>query len=397
MVENDNKEDELVKIGLIKETKEHERRVALIPHDVWWLTKQNFNVHVQAGAGVESNFSDQEYIDAGAIIVKNIKDLCSKSEILLGLNLQHSLQRHQKFLKTKHILVGLLRPIEKSRFLDKMKTQNVTIFDLALMPRIARAQSMDILSSMATIAGYQSIITAADMSPRLLPMLITAAGTVAPAKVFIIGAGVAGLQACATAKRLGAIVDAYDVREAAQDQILSVGATPVKLILSEHEHNEDENGYATEKNQSFLEQQREALKPLMAKYDIIVTTASIPNRVAPILITKTMIETMKSGSIIVDLSAESGGNTEITELGEVIDFHQTTVIGPTEIASFKPMHASQMVSHNIKQFLTLLGNESPLKPNFDDDIIRETCLFSKGKIITPPQKPASTDKTKETS
>ncbi|MBL6734642.1 MAG: NAD(P) transhydrogenase subunit alpha [Shewanellaceae bacterium] len=383
-----------MKIGLLKELKKDERCVALTPQDVAWLIKNDFSVSVQSGTGSDAQISDQDYLKVGAEVLKTQKQILDQAQIIIGLNLHHSLQRSIKYLQEKHILVSMFDPFNNIKFLNKLNKQRTTVFALEMLPRITRAQSMDVLSTIGTIAGYQAVISAADLSPQLLPMMITAAGTLSPARVLVIGAGVAGLQACATAKRLGAIVEAYDVREATQEQIISVGAKPVSLNLIA-DNLENSQGYANEPSKNFLKLQQQGLEQVLLNKDIVITTASIPGKKAPILMTEDMIEKMKKGSVIIDLAAASGGNTELTEVGEIIEYEGITIVGIDNITSYKSLHASQMFGNNIRNFINLLQQNTDESAAFKDDILLESCICQQGQFINQSLKKLA-KKVKET-
>jgi NAD(P) transhydrogenase subunit alpha len=374
-----------VKIGLLKELKKDEKCVALTPQDIAWLIKNDFSVYVQSSAGLETQISDQDYIDAGAKVLKTPKQIIDHSHVIIGLNLQHSLQRSIKYLQPHHTIISMFDPFNNLKFLTKLNKQKSTVFALEMLPRITRAQSMDVLSTIGTIAGYQAVISAADLSPQLLPMMITAAGTLSPARVLVIGAGVAGLQACATAKRLGAIVEAYDVREATQEQIISVGAKPVSLHINEN-NLENSQGYTNEPSKSFIKLQQQGLEPVLLNKDIVITTASIPGKKAPTLISEVMIEQMKKGSVIIDLAASSGGNTELTEIGEIIEYEGVTIVGIDNISSYKSLHASQMFGNNIRNFINLLQQNTMESAAFKDDILLESCICQAGHFVNPSLK-----------
>tara|TARA_B100001094_G_C18190370_1_gene806781 strand:+ start:1784 stop:2956 length:1173 start_codon:yes stop_codon:yes gene_type:complete len=389
-----------VRIGLLKEVG-NTRCVALTPQDVAWLVAQKFQVYVQTGAGDTLHFSDIDYTHAGATLFKTNKQIIDTSDIIVGLHLKYSLQRSIKYLKPHHYVLGLLNPLHDDKFYKKLNKSKVTAFSPELIPRITRAQSMDVLSSIATLAGYQAVISAADLSTNILPMMMTAAGTLTPSKVLVMGAGVAGLQACATAKRLGAVVEAYDIRAATREQIISVGARPIILDIdndsSEPQDHENQSDYAKEQSQDFVSQQQKALTEVLASKDIIITTASIPGKPAPKLITKSMLKKMKEDAIVIDLAAASGGNTDVTKVGETIEYGSVTIMGLDDVTAFKPMHSSQMLSSNLKHFIALLGVKKTASPDFTDDIIRETCICHKGKIISAQlQTQSSKKKEKET-
>lgn len=372
-------------IGVPKELCPGERRVALIPANVTILTRKGLTVLVESGAGEASGYSDKEYQDAGAQLEQDRAAVFAQANIIIqvqapGSNNANGAEDLQS-LREGQILIGMMDPLAKPTIAQSYAQQGVTAFAMELIPRITRAQSMDVLSSMATIAGYKSVLMAAQASPRLFPMLMTAAGTLKPARVFIMGVGVAGLQACATAKRLGAVVEAYDVRPAAREQILSVGAKPVELDL-QTESAEGSGGYAKEQSEDFLKRQRELMTEVVAQQDVVITTAAVPGAKSPILVTADMVRAMKPGSIIVDLAAERGGNCELTRMGEIVVENGVTILGPENVPSMAPFHASQMYGKNVENLLGLLiDKEGQLNLDFEDEIIRDTVLSHQGKVV----------------
>jgi len=377
-----NKEWTMI-IGVVRETAPGERRVALVPPSVPSLVKQGATVVVEQGAGVAAGYPDDEYRDKGAEIVTR-EDLFGRADLLLavgeaaggpGADLRDRLREGQT-------VIGMLDPLGDPGGVARLADRRVRAFALELMPRITRAQSMDVLSSMATVAGFQAVLEAAGRLPRLFPMLMTAAGTLAPARVFVVGVGVAGLQAIATAKRLGAVVEAYDVRPAVRDQVISVGAKFVEFDL-ETADAEDAGGYAKEQSEEFLRRQQEQMQEVVVRNDVVVTTAAIPGKRAPVLVTEPMVRGMAPGSVIVDLAAERGGNCELTVPGEVVERHGVTIVGLTDLVSRKAYHASQMFSRNVEIFLKVLLKDGELAVDTSDEIVAGTLVCDGGEVVHP--------------
>ncbi len=369
-------------VGVPKETFPDESRVALIPQAVPSLTKAGFEILVESGAGEMAGFPDSEYSDKGAKVVKGRDKIFSKSKIVLqvrgyGANLKKG-KVDLKLFKEDQIVVGSHDPLTSSDAMKELAKRKVTTFAVELIPRITRAQSMDVLSSMATIAGYKAVLLAAENLPRMFPMMMTAAGTIAPARVFVIGAGVAGLQAIATAKRLGAVVKAYDLRPAVKEQIESLGAKFVELPV-EAKDAEDKGGYAKEMDESFYKRQREMMARIVAESDVVITTAVIPGKKAPLLITKDMVKKMPARSVLIDLAAEQGGNCELTESGKTIIKEGVTIMGPANIPSTVPYHASQMYSKNMATFLLHIIKDGKIIE--DDEIVTSTMVTQGGEIL----------------
>ncbi|OMH39391.1 Re/Si-specific NAD(P)(+) transhydrogenase subunit alpha [Motiliproteus sp. MSK22-1] len=368
-------------IGIPKEILQGERRVAMTPANVDALTHRGCSVLVQAGAGEEADFSDALYRQAGAEILHDRDELYARSEIITQVNVyQPQSDAEHCHLRPGQVVIGMMDPLGNPQQARKLAEKQITSIAMELIPRISRAQSMDVLSSMATIAGYKSVIMAASASARIYPMMMTAAGNLDPARVFIMGAGVAGLQAAATAKRMGAVVEAYDVRPAAREQILSVGAKPVALDL-EAEATEGKGGYAKAQGEDFLRRQREQMAAVLAAQDIVITTAAIPGAKSPILITAEMVMKMKAGAVIVDLASERGGNCELTEHGETVVEHGVTIIGPENVPASVPHHASQMYGNNIENLLLhLLDENGLLNLDFTDEILEQTVMSHDGVV-----------------
>lgn len=371
-----------MKLGLPKESHAGESRVAIIPANVARLLKNNLQVLVESGAGSNAGFTDEDYLQAGASIVSR-EQVFSDADIITVVNAKdEQLSELKSVIKPQQIVIGMMDPLAHPENAQALAETGATAIALELVPRITRAQSMDILSSMATIAGYKAVLLAAHKAPRLFPMMMTAAGTLKPARAFIMGVGVAGLQACATAKRLGAVVEAYDIRPAAREQIISVGAKPVELDL-EAENTETKGGYAAEQSDDFLKRQQQAMANVLAQQDIVITTAAIPGRKAPILITKEMVDGMKSGTIIVDLAAETGGNCELTELDKEVVYNGVTILGPSNVPGSAANHASQMYGTNIENLLKLLvTKDGELNLDFEDEIVKDTVVAYQGEVAS---------------
>lgn len=366
-------------IGVPKEICPGEKRVALIPANVAALVKKGREIIIEAGAGEASGYTDQEYVDAGAKIETDRGQLFNAAKVILqvqapGSNTDNGDDDIAQ-LKEGQTVIGMMDPLANPGISQEYAKKGVSALSMELIPRITRAQSMDVLSSMATIAGYKAVLIGAEQAPRMFPMFMTAAGTIKPARVFIMGAGVAGLQAAATAKRLGAVVEAYDVRPAAREQILSVGAKPIELDLDTGAA-EGSGGYAKEQGEDFLKRQRELMAEVLSEQDIVITTAAVPGAKSPILVTAEMVTKMKPGSIIVDLAAERGGNCDLTKLDEVvISDNDVTILGPKNVPSTVPFHASQMYGKNVENLLNLLFNdEGQLVLDFEDEIVSDTCI-----------------------
>lgn len=371
-------------VGVPKETFPGERRVALVPMVIPNLKKIGLDVIIQAGAGLASGYRDTDFQEKGATLVPSRADVFQQADIVTqvlsyGANDRTGRDDVQLFRRGQY-LIGFLRPLGTKEVVSEVAGSGISSFAVELMPRITRAQSMDALSSMATVAGYKAVILAADTVPRLFPMMTTAAGTITPARVLIIGAGVAGLQAIATAKRLGAVVSAYDVRPAVKEQIQSLGGRFVELPL-ETKDSQDAGGYAKAQDESFYQKQRELLGKVIAESDVVITTAVVPGKKAPILVTKEMVHGMAEGSVIVDLAAERGGNCELTVANETVVTNGVTIVGQINLASSVPYHASQMYARNLTNFLTLLVKEGKVSLRMEDEVIRETLLTQNGEIV----------------
>jgi NAD(P) transhydrogenase subunit alpha len=371
-------------VGVPKESYPGERRVALVPMVVPNLIKAGLEVAIQAGAGVEAGYLDSSYIEKGAKILSDraavfgaadiiVQVLSYGSNDLTGADDLPLLQRGQ-------ILIGFLRPLGSREIVQQIAAAGVSAFSVELIPRTTRAQAMDALSSMGTICGYKAVLIAADTLPKIFPMLTTAAGTITPARVLIIGAGVAGLQAIATARRLGAVVSAYDLRPAAKEQVQSLGGRFVELPI-EAKDAQDARGYGRAQDETFYARQRELLGQVIAESDVVIAAAVVPGKKSPVLVTKEMVERMAPGSVIFDLAAERGGNCELTRSGETIVEHGVTIIGRINLATEVPYHASQMYARNVTAFLLHLIKDGKLQLNQQDEIIRETLLTNGGEIV----------------
>ena len=372
-----------MKVGVPKETWPGETRVAVVPAAVAGLLKAGLEVAVEQDAGTAAGFTDDAYRAQGAALVSR-SDVFRTSDILLRVR---ATPGDPALLRPGQAVIGFADPLGAPGAVRALASSGASLFSMELMPRITRAQSMDALSSMATIAGYKAVLLAATTLPRMFPMLMTAAGTISPARVFVVGAGVAGLQAISAARRLGAKVEAYDVRPAVKEQVLSLGAKFVELAL-EAADAEDKGGYAKAQDESFYERQREMMMKVVAAHDVVITTALIPGRRAPILVTTAMVEAMAPGSVVVDLAAERGGNCELTRPDETVVHQGVTVLGPSNPPALVPYHASQMYSKNITTFLAhLLGRDgaaqATLPINTDDEITRETLLTRGGQVVHP--------------
>jgi H+-translocating NAD(P) transhydrogenase subunit alpha len=371
-------------VGVPKESYPGERRVALVPAVIPTLAKSGLEVIVETRAGEQAGYPDALYSQKGATIVPDRASIFSTADIVVqvlcyGAN-DISGKADIPLLRRGQILIGFLRPLGPVDTVQEIAAAGATTFAVELIPRTTRAQSMDALSSMATIAGYKAVLEAADKTIRIFPMMTTAAGTITPARVFIIGVGVAGLQAISTARRLGAVASAYDLRPAVKEQVQSLGGRFVELPI-EAQNAQDARGYGTAQDETFYARQRELLGRVIADSDIVITTAVVPGRKAPVLVTSEMVKSMGPGSIIVDLAAERGGNCELTQMGKTVDVNGVSIIGPVNLASTVPYHASQMYSRNLTSFLTNLVKEGKVRPPESDDIIRETLLTESGEIV----------------
>lgn len=364
-----------------RETYPGEQRVALVPAALPALMKA-MDVLIESGAGEAAGYPDQQYSDKGARIAAS-REAILAADVLLEVRAAGGgdLARY----RPGQIVVGLCDPLRAPQVVAEMATRGVTLFSLELLPRITRAQSMDVLSSMATVAGYRAVLLAAAKAKKMFPMLMTAAGTISPAKVFVIGAGVAGLQAIATARRLGALVSSYDVRPAVKEQVLSLGAKFVEMEL-ETATAEAKSGYAQQMGEEFYQRQRELMSRAVAEHDVVITTAAVPGKKSPVLVTADMVGRMAPGSVIVDLAAERGGNCELTRRDETVVHNGVTILGPTNLPSEAPYHASQMYAKNISTFLLHLVCDGQIKLDLEDEIVRETLICRGGEVVHPKVK-----------
>ena len=370
-------------IGVPKETFPGERRLALVPSVLPKLQKAGFEVVVEPGAGVSAGYPDADFASKGAKVVASRSEVFQAADIVAqvlcyGANDQTG-HNDLPLMRKGQYLVGFLRPLGSAKTVQDIASTGVTSLAMDLMPRITRSQSMDAMSSMATISGYEAVLIAAETLPRIFPMLTTAAGTLTPARVLVMGAGVAGLQAIATAGRLGAVVSGYDLRPAAKEHVQSLGGRFVELPI-EAKDAEDKGGYAKAQDAAFYRRQQELLAQVVAESDVVITAASVPGRKAPVLVTRAMVERMRPGSVIVDLSAERGGNCELTRLNQTTVEHEVCIIGTINMASLVPYHASQLYAHNIANFLTHLFKGGRTDLDLSDEITRETLLTRNGEI-----------------
>ena len=372
-------------VGVPRESFPGERRVALIPAVIPSYAKVGVEVLVESGAGMAAGYPDAQYLDKGAKIVATREEVFRADVVVQVLCYGSNDQTGAADLPLLHrgqALIGFLRPLGDIHSVQAIAQTGVSAFSIELMPRITRAQSMDSLSSMSTIAGYKAVVIAADTLPRIFPMLTTAAGTITPSRVLVIGAGVAGLQAIATARRLGAVVSAYDLRPAVKEQVHSLGGRFVELPL-EAADAQDAGGYAKAQDESFYQRQRELLGKVVAESDVVITTAVVPGKKSPVLVTKEMVAGMAPGSVIVDLAAERGGNCELTRTGEQVVEHGVTIMGTINLASTVPYHASQMYSKNLTNFLLHMVKDGKLVLDLEDEITRSTLVTQGGEVVNP--------------
>jgi NAD(P) transhydrogenase subunit alpha len=372
--------------GIPKETSPNEKRVALVPKDVPALLKAGLEVLIESGAGRASLHEDSEYEAQGARIAASRAALFEQAGLILTVRGPGAHDGFPKAdieaMKPQTAVVGFLDPLDDPAAMQALAARGLTLLSIELMPRTTRAQSMDALSSMATVSGYKAVLLAADASPRLFPMLMTAAGTVTAARVFILGAGVAGLQAIATARRLGAVVDGYDVRPAVKEQVQSLGARFVELKV-ETDQAETAGGYAKAQSEEFYRRQQQLLGEHLAAMDVIITTAAVPGKKAPVLITAEMVAGLKPGTVIVDLAAERGGNCALTKPGETVNHEGVLILGPVNLPSELPVHASQMYSKNLVTYLTHLVKNGNMQLNQEDEIISGTLVAHGGQVVHP--------------
>jgi len=372
-------------VGSARETFAGERRVAIVPDVVSNYKKKGFDVLVERGAGLPAGFTDAAYEAKGAQLAGSREEVFEKADLvalvrMLGANPDEG-GRDFGLMRKGQLVVGAAEPLSRPDLVKEAAASGANLFSMELIPRITRAQSMDILSSMATVAGYKAVLWAAARLPKFFPMFMTAAGTITPARVFVIGAGVAGLQAISAAKRLGAVVSAYDVRADVKEQVESLGG---KFVEMELDTAEGEGGYAREMDEEFYRKQRELMTRVVAENDVVITTAAIPGRKAPVLVTAEMVKGMAPGSVIVDLAAERGGNCELTKVDEEVEEGGVVVLGPSNVPSTVPFHASQMFARNVFNFVqNLLDKENNLDLDPEDEIIAGTWMTKDGEVILP--------------
>ena len=371
-------------LGVPRESYPGERRVALVPAVISNLTKAGLDVVMEAGAGADAGYPDDEYSAKGVKILTDRAEVFRAADVVVQVLCYGSNDKTGKadlpHFHSNQTLVGFLRPLGALETIQDIAGRGVTSFSVELMPRTTRAQSMDALSSMATISGYKAVVLAADTLPRIFPMLTTAAGTITPGRILVMGAGVAGLQAIATGRRLGAVVSAYDLRPAVKEQVQSLGGRFVELPI-EAKDAQDARGYATAQGEEFYRKQRELLGKVVAENDVVVTAAVIPGKISPVLVTKEMVARMAPGSVIVDLAAERGGNCELTRGGETVVEDGVTIIGKYNLASTVPYHASQLYARNVTAFLLHLVKDGKLQPSPQDEIVRETLVTQGGEVV----------------
>ena len=365
-----------MKVGIPREIRPGETRVALVPAMVSVMTKMEHQVLVEKGAGLLSSFTDEQYEQAGATIVPDADRLYEQADVILKV--QAPTTEEAQKIKENGIYIGYLAPFNNPETVKILAERKVVSFAMEFVPRISRAQSMDALSAMATVAGYKAVLMAANSIGKMFPLLMTAAGTIPPANVLVLGAGVAGLQAIATARRLGARVEAFDPRPAVREQVQSLGATFIEMELPE-EDVETEGGYAKEQSEAFLKKEQEAIAARLPKTDAVITTAQIFGKRAPILITEEMVKSMPSGSVIIDLAAEQGGNCQLTEAGKTVQKHGVKIIGAVNLPATIPVHASQMYSKTVSNLFKQLFKGETL--NFEDEITLKSCITRDGQVV----------------
>ena len=368
-----------MKIGVVREASAGETRAALVPESVRFLIASGVTVHIESGAGNASGATDDDYVSAGAQIENDKSELLNSVDVLVCVN--RPADEDIARLKAGAVVIGFLRPLDEPVAMVQLNEKRLTVFAMELVPRSTRAQSMDALSSMATIVGYKAVLLAAERLPRMFPLLMTAAGTIAPAKVLVLGAGVAGLQAIATARRLGAVVEGYDVRSAAGEHVRSLGAKFLQVDLGGIQ-TEDAGGYAVELSDEALNRGRELIATHARTADVVVTSAQVPGKRAPILLTDEAVAGMKPGSIIVDLAGSTGGNCTASKPGETVERKGVVIMSPLNLAASVPVHASQLFSKNVTAFLKLLIDEKgDLKIDLSDDVVGPTCVMDKGQVV----------------
>jgi len=359
-------------VGILKEPS-HETRVSLLPEAVTQLTKKGITVLVETGAGVKASATDTDYDKAGGKV-------SSEEEILTSSDVILSIHQPLSSISSSKVLVGVYQPLFNQSLMQQWAQQGLTVFSLDMLPRTTRAQSMDVLSSQANIAGYKAVLQAANLYPRYFPMFMTAAGSIAPAKVLILGAGVAGLQAVATARRLGAVVEVFDTRPAVKEEVMSLGAKFVEVEGAADASKA--GGYAVEQTEEYKQKQQQKISDSIAKADIVITTAQTPGKKAPILITEQMMDRMRNGSVVIDIAAATGGNTPFTKNNETVVRNDVTIVGDSSLQSTMPFDASKLYGKNILNFLQLITNkEGQLNLNWDDDLVKGSCITHNGEIV----------------
>src|SRR5216684_2449606 len=365
-------------IAVLRETGAGEARVALMPDSVQKLVAQKVSVSIESGAGLGAARTDDDYRSVGATVIDDRNALLAAADILVVVNRPSPEDFNQ--LKKSAVVLGFLRPLDEPAELTPALERGVTTFAMELVPRITRAQSMDALSSMATVAGYKAVLLGADRIPRMFPLLMTAAGTVPPARVLVLGAGVAGLQAIATARRLGAVVEAYDVRAAAGEQVRSLGAKFLEVDLGGLQ-TEDKGGYAVELSEEALKRGRDLIAEHAKTADVIITTAQVPGRRAPLLVTEEAVNGMRRGTIIIDLAGATGGNCALSRADEIVERNGVVIVAPTNLPGTVPVHASQLYSRNVSAFLNLLIKDGELHVDMNDDVVGPSCVTHEGKWV----------------
>ena len=375
-----------MKIAIVKETEDLEKRVSATPETVKKLISLGFSVNIEEDAGLNSFFSNDSYTDAGANIISDVNALISSADIVFKVNTVHKDGKGSdniKYYKKGTKIIGFLKPLQNKEKIKDLANHNIDAFSVEFIPRISRAQSMDALSSQSNLAGYKAVIDSVSEFSKAIPMMMTAAGTIAPAKILILGAGVAGLQAIATARRLGAIVSAFDVRAAAKEQVESLGAKFIEVILDNNEtsNNETDTGYAKEMSEEYKKQQQDLLHQTIKNQDIVITTALIPGKEAPELITTAMVKDMKAGSIIVDLAAEAGGNCKLTKLNETVMEHNIKIMGYANFPSKLAQDASSLYAKNLLNFVQLMVKNKKIQIDWEDEILKKSCVSYDGNVF----------------
>ena len=375
-----------MKIAIVKETEDFEKRVSATPETVKKLISLGFSVNIEEDAGLNSFFSNDSYTDAGANIISDVNALISSADIVFKVNTVHKDGKGSdniKYYKKGTKIIGFLKPLQNKEKIKDLANHNIDAFSVEFIPRISRAQSMDALSSQSNLAGYKAVIDSVSEFSKAIPMMMTAAGTIAPAKILILGAGVAGLQAIATARRLGAIVSAFDVRVAAKEQVESLGAKFIEVILDNNEisNNETDTGYAKEMSEEYKKQQQDLLHQTIKNQDIVITTALIPGKAAPELITTAMVKDMKAGSIIVDLAAEAGGNCKLTKLNETVMEHNIKIMGYANFPSKLAQDASSLYAKNLLNFVQLMVKDKKIQIDWEDEILKKSCVSYDGNVF----------------